>query len=173
MVAQTRGSQFPLVPMVNVNGLKNQAATDQRRRFSGTPRSFKMTSTKKPTSKSSKYTHAQSIIDLSDKPQRKQDNKSYSSTSTYMRLVFSFSFFVSIFFFFLCFFLFFLGQEDWGSKLEIPSLFRYTRRGPTLHFMKIRTEMRWQIQTIGEKICICLPLRMMVRYIWSHYSTRG
>lgn len=108
MVAQTRGSQFPLVPMVNVNGLKSQAATDQRRRFSGTPRSFKMTSTKKPTSKSSKYTHAQSIIDLSDKPQRKQDNKSCSSTSTYMRLVFSFSFFVSFFF-------------SWGRKTGVPN----------------------------------------------------
>ena len=55
-IAQTKGSQFPLVPIVNVNGLKSQAAMDQRRKFSGTPRSFKMASTKNPTSKSSKIT---------------------------------------------------------------------------------------------------------------------
>lgn len=54
MMAQTMGSQFPLVPMVNVNGLKSQAATDQRRSLSGTPRNFRMVSINKPTSKSVK-----------------------------------------------------------------------------------------------------------------------
>lgn len=52
ITAQTMGSQFPLVPMVKVNGLKSQAATDQSRRSSGTPRSFRIASTNKPTSKS-------------------------------------------------------------------------------------------------------------------------
>ena len=52
MAAQTIGSQFPLVPMVNVKGLNSQAITDHIRIFSGIPRSFRMVSMNNPTSKS-------------------------------------------------------------------------------------------------------------------------
>lgn len=52
MTAQTIGSQFPLVPMVNVKGLNSQAITDHIRIFSGTPRSLRMVSINNPTSKS-------------------------------------------------------------------------------------------------------------------------
>jgi len=52
MAAQTIGSQFPLVPMVNVKGLNSQAITDHTRIFSGIPRSFRMVSMNNPTSKS-------------------------------------------------------------------------------------------------------------------------
>ena len=51
-IAQTRGSQFPLVPMVNVNGLKSQTITEPMHKFSGTPRFFKIVRIKYPTSKS-------------------------------------------------------------------------------------------------------------------------
>jgi hypothetical protein len=44
MTTQTIGSQFPLVPMVNVKGLNSQAITDHIRVFSGIPRSFRMVS---------------------------------------------------------------------------------------------------------------------------------
>lgn len=56
-IAQTIGSQFPRVPMVKVNGLKNQAATAYKHKLSGTFRSFKMEYIKKPTSKSAKQAH--------------------------------------------------------------------------------------------------------------------
>jgi hypothetical protein len=52
MTAQTIGSQFPLVPIVNVKGLNNQATIDHSRIFSGIPRSFRMVSMNCPTSKS-------------------------------------------------------------------------------------------------------------------------
>jgi hypothetical protein len=54
MTAQTIGSQFPLVPIVNVKGLNNQATTDHSCIFSGTPRSFRMVPMNCPTSKSGK-----------------------------------------------------------------------------------------------------------------------
>lgn len=52
MIAQTIGSQFPLVPMVNVKGLNSQATTDHIRIFSGIPLSSRMVSMNNPTSKS-------------------------------------------------------------------------------------------------------------------------
>lgn len=52
MAAQTIGSQFPLVPMVNVKGLNSQAITDHNRLFLGIPRSFRMVSMNNPMSKS-------------------------------------------------------------------------------------------------------------------------
>jgi hypothetical protein len=55
--AQTMGSQFPLVPMVNVKGLNSQATTDQIRVFSGTPRNLRMVSMNNPTSKSAQQLH--------------------------------------------------------------------------------------------------------------------
>jgi hypothetical protein len=56
MTTQTIGSQFPLVPMVNVKGLNSQAITDHIRVFSGIPRSFRMVSMNNPTSKSAEQT---------------------------------------------------------------------------------------------------------------------
>jgi hypothetical protein len=55
--AQTIGSQFPLVPMVNVKGLNSQDTTDQILVFSGTPRSLRMVSMNNPTSKSAQQLH--------------------------------------------------------------------------------------------------------------------
>lgn len=52
MTAQTIGSQFPLVPMVNVKGLNSQATTDHIRIFSGIPLSSRMVFMNNPTSKS-------------------------------------------------------------------------------------------------------------------------
>lgn len=52
MVAQTIGSQLPLVPIVNVNGLKSHTITQQVQVLSGTFRRFKMVRINKPTSKS-------------------------------------------------------------------------------------------------------------------------
>ena len=51
-MAQTRGSQFPRVPIVNVNGLNSQIITKLTEKFSGTPRSFKTLRIKYPTNKS-------------------------------------------------------------------------------------------------------------------------
>lgn len=62
MTAQTIGSQFPLVPIVNVKGLNSQATTDHIRIFSGIPLSSRMVSMNNPTSKSAEQEHSYKTI---------------------------------------------------------------------------------------------------------------
>ena len=62
ITAQTIGSQFPLVPMVNVKGLNSQAITDHIRIFSGIPLSSRMVSMNNPTSKSAEQEHSYKTI---------------------------------------------------------------------------------------------------------------